>query len=111
MANNTLLQYPNKAQFKLTIPKGLVLAKGWKKGEKLTFSLTPGGNLLVKPMNGKKLVKKATLQLLNNTQFMITLPKELVLAKRWAEGDKLEFVFDDNTNIIIKKAVEHEAEE
>ncbi len=103
MSNHAILQYPGKTQFKVTVPKGLVLAKGWKKGEKLTFSLTAAGDILIAPMNGKKLVKKATLQFLNNTQFMLTLPKELVMAKRWKAGDGIEFVFDDNTNLVMKK--------
>lgn len=103
MSNHSILQYPGQTQYKLTVPKGLVLAKGWRKGEKLTFSLTTKGDLIIKPMNGKKLVKKATLQFLNNTQFMLTLPKELVMAKRWKAGDRLEFVFDDNTDLVMKK--------
>ncbi len=101
MANKSKLQYTG--QFKVTIPKGLVLAKGWKKGDRLVFSLTKSGHIMLKPMNGKKLVKKATLQLLNNTQFMLTLPKELIMAKGWKSGDVIEFVFDDNTDLMLKR--------
>ena len=104
MSNNAILQYPGKTQFKVTVPKGLVLAKGWKKGEKLTVSLTAKGDLLIRPMNGKRLVKKATLQFLNNMQFMLTLPKEIVLAKKWKAGDVIEFTFDDNTDLLLKRA-------
>lgn len=38
-----------------------------------------------------------------NKQFKITLPKQLVLAKRWKKGDKLLFEIDGNGDIVIKK--------
>ena len=38
-----------------------------------------------------------------NSQFKITLPKPLVLAKKWKKGDVLYFELDNIGNIIIKK--------
>tara|TARA_B100000315_G_C14490357_1_gene547291 strand:+ start:172 stop:324 length:153 start_codon:yes stop_codon:yes gene_type:complete len=48
MSNEATLQNPNKKQFMLTIPKGLVLAKGWKKGDKIVFSINNKGELELK---------------------------------------------------------------
>ncbi|MBS3133287.1 AbrB/MazE/SpoVT family DNA-binding domain-containing protein [Candidatus Woesearchaeota archaeon] len=43
------------------------------------------------------------LQYDSNLQFKITLPKQIVLAKRWKKGDKLVFEIDDNGNLVLKK--------
>ena len=48
MANKSLLQFPNKKQYIVTIPKGLVLAKGWKKGDKLEFVIDKSGNIVMR---------------------------------------------------------------
>jgi bifunctional DNA-binding transcriptional regulator/antitoxin component of YhaV-PrlF toxin-antitoxin module len=37
MTNKSTLQYPNNTQFMVTVPKGLVLAKGWKRGDRIEF--------------------------------------------------------------------------
>ncbi|MFH0977739.1 MAG: AbrB/MazE/SpoVT family DNA-binding domain-containing protein [Candidatus Woesearchaeota archaeon] len=42
------LQYDQNKQFKITLPKQLAIAKGWKKGDKLTFELDEKGNLVIK---------------------------------------------------------------
>ena len=34
---------------------------------------------------------------------MVTLPKSLVLAKGWKQGDLLEFTLDSKGEIVIKK--------
>ncbi|MBW2980387.1 hypothetical protein KY360_03155 [Candidatus Woesearchaeota archaeon] len=48
MANKTILQYPNKKQFIVTVPKGLVLAKGWKRGDKLEFVISNRGEIVMR---------------------------------------------------------------
>lgn len=48
MANVSRLQYPNKKQFILTIPKGLVLAKGWKQGDKIEFTIDKKGDIVIR---------------------------------------------------------------
>ncbi len=48
MGNKSLIQYPNKKQFIVTLPKGLVLAKGWKQGDKLEFVLDNKGDIIIK---------------------------------------------------------------
>jgi len=53
MSNVSILQYPNKRQFIVTIPKGLVLAKGWKKGDKLAFFINNKGEIVIKKLNKK----------------------------------------------------------
>lgn len=102
MANSSILQYPAKQQFKITVPKGLVLAKGWKKGDKLSFSIVEKGNIVISS-EPKKISKKTTLQLLNDMQFILTLPKELVLAKRWKSGDVLEFILTENSDLLLRR--------
>ena len=53
MSNKSVLQYPNKKQFIVTFPKGLVLAKGWKQGDVLEFSIDNKGDIVVKKQNKK----------------------------------------------------------
>ena len=48
MGNTSKLQNPNKKQFIITIPKGLVLAKGWKKGDVLEFFIDKKGDIVIK---------------------------------------------------------------
>ncbi|MBD3310607.1 hypothetical protein GF351_05300 [Candidatus Woesearchaeota archaeon] len=48
MGNKSILQYPNKKQYTITIPKGLVLAKGWKHGDRLEFLVDNKGDIVVK---------------------------------------------------------------
>lgn len=48
MTNKSVLQFPNKRQYTITIPKGLVLAKGWKKGDMLEFIIDLSGNIVIK---------------------------------------------------------------
>jgi len=54
MPNISILQYPNKRQFIITIPKGLVLAKRWKKGDKLVFFINNKGEIVIKKLNKKR---------------------------------------------------------
>jgi len=55
MGNKSILQYPNKRQYTITIPKGLVLAKGWANGDKLEFLLDNKGEIIIKKVkNGKR---------------------------------------------------------
>ena len=35
---------------------------------------------------------------------MITIPKGLVLAKGWKQGDMLEFIIDNKGEIVVKKS-------
>jgi len=48
MSNTSILQFPNKNQFIVTIPKGLVLAKGWKQGDKLEFIISNKGEIITR---------------------------------------------------------------
>ena len=48
MANRSKLQYPNKSQFIITLPKSLVMAKGWKQGDVLEFILDNNGEIIIK---------------------------------------------------------------
>jgi len=47
-SNKSILQFPNKKQFIVTFPKGLVLAKGWKRGDMLEFSIDHNGEIIIK---------------------------------------------------------------
>lgn len=42
------LQYDSNNQFKITVPKQLCLAKGWKKGDRLRFELDEKGDIVIK---------------------------------------------------------------
>ncbi|MEA2037984.1 MAG: AbrB/MazE/SpoVT family DNA-binding domain-containing protein [Nanoarchaeota archaeon] len=48
MSNQSILQFPNKKQFIITLPKGLVLAKGWEQGDKLEFIIDNNGDIVIK---------------------------------------------------------------
>jgi len=48
MTNESILQYPNDKQYIITVPKSLVLAKGWKKGNKLEFIINNKGEIVVR---------------------------------------------------------------
>ena len=48
MSNKSILQFPNKQQFIVTVPKGLVLAKGWKQGDKLEFVIDNKGEIIIR---------------------------------------------------------------
>ena len=48
MSNRSILQFPNKVQFIITIPKSLVLAKGWKQGDVLEFIINNKGEIIIK---------------------------------------------------------------
>ncbi len=54
MGNKSKLQYPNKKQYIITLPKSLVLAKGWKQGDILEFIIDEVGNLVVRKVVKKK---------------------------------------------------------
>ena len=41
------LQFENNQQFKITLPKQIILAKGWKKGDKINIQLDDKGNLIL----------------------------------------------------------------
>jgi len=48
MSNKCILQNPNRTQFIITLPKSLVLAKGWKKGCVLEFMIDNKGDIIIK---------------------------------------------------------------
>jgi len=56
--NKSILQYPHKKQFIITLPKGIVLAKGWKKGDLLEFVLNGEGNIIIKKTTKNYLKQK-----------------------------------------------------
>ncbi|TAL51935.1 MAG: AbrB/MazE/SpoVT family DNA-binding domain-containing protein [Nanoarchaeota archaeon] len=41
------LQYDRNGQYKITLPKQITKAKGWKKGDKLKIILNEKGNLVL----------------------------------------------------------------
>ncbi len=48
MGNRSKLQFPNGKQFMTTLPKALIDAKGWKKGDILEFILDNDGNIVLR---------------------------------------------------------------
>lgn len=49
---------------------------------------------------------KSKLQFPNKKQYMVTIPKSLVEAKGWKQGDTVEFSFDNKGNLILSKGGE-----
>lgn len=47
------LQFDLNKQYKITLPKALVEAKGWKKGIEVKIELDEHGNLVLKTMQAK----------------------------------------------------------
>lgn len=45
------LQFDNNKQYKITLPKALIDAKGWKKGARIKIELDSQGNILLKLNN------------------------------------------------------------
>ena len=52
MPARSKLQFPNKKQYTVTIPKSLVEAKGWQKGDTVEFFFDEKGRLVLE--RGKK---------------------------------------------------------
>ena len=42
---------------------------------------------------------------MNDRQFFITLPNQIVRAKGWRKGDKLKSEIDNKGNIVLKKVL------
>ena len=42
------LQFDNNKQYKITLPRAIVDAKGWKKGDQIKIELDSQGNLVIK---------------------------------------------------------------
>ena len=42
------LQFDNNKQYKLTLPKAIIEAKGWKKGDEVIVIFDKEGNLVLK---------------------------------------------------------------
>jgi len=47
MPAKSKLQFPNNKQYLVTIPKSLVEAKGWKKGDTIEFYFDAKGKLVL----------------------------------------------------------------
>lgn len=43
------------------------------------------------------------LQKMNERQYFITLPNQIVRAKGWQKGDTLKLVIDNNGNLVLIK--------
>lgn len=48
------LQFDNNKQYKLTLPKALVEAKGWEKGSEIKVELDSEGNIVLKMKGGHR---------------------------------------------------------
>jgi len=42
------LQFDRNKQFKLTLPKQIILAKGWQKGDDIVIEIDSSGRLILK---------------------------------------------------------------
>ncbi|MBS3176055.1 hypothetical protein J4457_02350 [Candidatus Woesearchaeota archaeon] len=48
------LQFDSNKQFKITLPKQILVAKGWKKGDEIGIQLNDQGDLILRKAGGKK---------------------------------------------------------
>jgi len=48
------------------------------------------------------------LQLDSNNQYKITLPKSIVVAKKWKKGDEIQVEFDSEGNMVLKNRSEND---
>ncbi|MBW2964265.1 hypothetical protein KY363_02290 [Candidatus Woesearchaeota archaeon] len=53
MSDLVKLQFDNNKQYKITLPKALVDAKGWSKGSEIKVALDDRGNLVLM-LSGKE---------------------------------------------------------
>jgi len=50
------LQFDNNKQYKITLPKALVDAKGWEKGSEIKIELDDSGNIVLKLAASRKVI-------------------------------------------------------
>jgi len=55
------------------------------------------------PKTEPKELMQMKLQLMNEKQFFITLPNQIVRAKGWTKGDSIKAVIDGKGDIVLKK--------
>ena len=48
------LQYDTNGQYKITLPKALIEAKRWKRGDKISILLDDTGNIMLRNENENK---------------------------------------------------------
>ena len=48
------LQFENNKQYKITLPKALVDAKGWSKGSEIKIELDSQGNIVLKVIENSR---------------------------------------------------------
>ena len=48
------LQFENKKQYKITLPKQIIKAKGWEKGDEIAILLDEHGNIVLKKIEEHK---------------------------------------------------------
>lgn len=88
----------NSGQYKLTIPKDIVVDKSWSSKTRIKFIEDINENIFLKPAEGKGI------KIVNNSgQFKITIPKDIVEDKGWSSNTKLRFVENIGGNIILKE--------
>lgn len=89
----------NNGQYKVTIPKHIILVKGWSSKIKLRFIEDANANIMLKAdVSGIKIVDNAG-------QFKITIPIDIVQDKGWSSKTKLRFIEDLGGSIILKEII------
>ena len=100
-----LLQRNTNGQYTLTLPKQIVLLLGWKSHEILSFSFLNDAITISKTENENDLCRK--LQMTNKSQFILTIPKNLIQILKW--DDKQKVIFEmTNSSLVISKGGENE---
>ena len=48
-------------------------------------------------------MKKMKLQKMNNRQFFVTLPNQIIRAKNWKKGEDIKIEIDSKGNLVLSK--------
>ncbi len=100
----------NRGQYKLTISKDIALLKKWEQGSEITVFLDASSNILIKNLYGNKKKGRKKIQN-NNGQFRITIPKSIVLLKKWRHGTQIIALIKENGDLILREIFEKEKNE
>ena len=100
----------NRGQYKLTIPRDIALLKKWKQSSEIIILVDLNLNVIIKDIAGNKKRGRKKIQN-NNGQFRITIPKNIVLLKKWRHGTQIIALIKENEDLVLKEIFEKEKNE
>jgi|SRR3989344_4224975 len=100
----------NSGQYKLTVPKDIALLKNWQQSSEIVVLIDSNLDVIIKEIHGNKKKGRKKIQN-NNGQFRITVPKNIVLQKKWRHGTQIIPLIKENGDLILKEIFEKEKNE